>query len=137
MRWSLTGKLLCHRCRRLATHECGYHRSHGQPAYLVACAEHASLHADALPIVLLETLLTALGADVTPTMLRAALALAGIDCAPAPAQNALWVRHPEKFCWSAIGYYVSREEALMERPRAGQVGAAFQRRMDSLLIEKE
>jgi len=136
MRLSPTGKPLCHRCRRLATHECGYHRSHGQPAHLVACAEHASLHADALPIALLETLLTALGADATPTMLRAALALAGIDCGPAPAQDALWIRHPEKFCWSGIGYYVSREEALVERPRAGRVGAAFQHRLDSLLIDK-
>lgn len=132
--FSRTGKRLCSQCRRLATHEGNYHRSNGAPAKLYYCAAHAANCKDALPMAALERTLHALGDLVTPAQLCAALQrVHGVACTSDMAQDALWTRYPDKFCWSKQGYYVSREEAQAERPR---IGARFQAMLDSLLPEK-
>jgi hypothetical protein len=50
MKLSRTGKPLCTRCRKLATHAGNYHRSNGQPKHLYYCTEHAASVRDSKPI---------------------------------------------------------------------------------------
>lgn len=55
MKLSRTGKPLCTRCRRLATHEGNYHRTREnggewKPGKLYYCATHAANRKDAQPI---------------------------------------------------------------------------------------
>lgn len=137
---SQTGKPLCARCRKLASHEGNYYRVNGhEPAVLFYCDMHAQLVPDALPLAVLAiaipALLEVLEGDISAEDLCMELQRAGIgNCTRDMAQDALWLRYPEKYCWSKQGYYVSRAKALRENPR---VGAAMQKRLDSLLLERE
>ncbi len=129
---SRTGKPLCTRCRKLATHEGGYHRSFEQPAYLFLCAEHAQTHTDALPLAELQAALWELGIKAVPRTLQARLAEMGATCPYEACQDALWVRYPETFGWSKLYYYVDSEMARAEAEQRA-VPEAFQRFMDGLL----
>ncbi len=129
---SRTGKPLCTRCRKLATHEGGYYRSFEQPAYLFLCAEHAQTHADALPLAELQAALWELGAKAVPRTLQARLAEMGVTCTYEAVQDALWVRRPETFGWSHLYHYVDSEMARAEAAQRA-VSPEFQRKMDGLL----
>lgn len=136
-KFSRTGKPLCCRCRKLATHEGNYHRSREnggawQPGKLYYCAGHAANCKDALPMAALAVALEAIQDDITPTRLRAALQQTGVACTPDQAQDALWSRWPDKYAWSKEGYYVSALEARREQDQ--RISPRFQAGMDSFFF---
>ncbi len=128
-RLSRTGKPLCSRCRRLATHMGNYYRVNGRvPSYLWYCNQHKPV--DAMPCPATQAAIAAIGVkQATPRKLQALLASQGHTVILEACQDALWHEEPATFTWSKLGIYVSAEEERLERR---PVGDQFQASMDAL-----